>query len=72
MSLHFDDEYQTFEQWLLDADSLMFRFHEAIKESSLAGESEFIEKHAHAELQAMTRTFGKLLELHDQFKRQAA
>ena len=60
MSLYFDDDYQTLDQWLLDVDSLTSRLQEAIEEPSMNGGNEFIEKHAHYELAAMVRTFEKL------------
>ena len=60
MSLYFDDDYQTLDQWFADVDSLIVRLQEAIEEPSMNGGSEFIEKHAHDELAAMVRAFEKL------------
>jgi hypothetical protein len=60
MSLYFDDDYQTLEQWLADVDSLIFRLHETIEEPSMNGGSAFIETHAPVELAAMVRAFEKL------------
>ena len=60
MSLCFDDDYQTLDQWLADVDSLIVRLHEAIEEPTMNGGSAFIEKHAHDELAAMVRAFEKL------------
>ena len=60
MSLYFDDDYQTLDQWLADVDSLIVRLHEAIEQPTMNGGSEFIEKHAYDELAAMVRAFEKL------------
>ena len=60
MSLCFDDDYQTLDQWLADVDSLIVRLHEAIEEPTMNGGSAFIEKHAHDELAAMVLAFERL------------
>lgn len=60
MSLCFDDDYQTLDQWLADVDSLIVRLHEPIEEPTMNGGSAFIEKHAHDELAAMVLAFEKL------------
>lgn len=60
MSMYFDDEYQTLDQWLADAESLMVRLGEAIESPGIHGGGEFIKAHARAELAAMVLTFERV------------
>jgi hypothetical protein len=78
MSIPFSrpDTYQTFNQWMADAHSLMARIQGELDGVELCGgpldDGGFISNEALNQLIEMTDAFGHLLKLDDQHRQQAA
>ena len=72
MSLYVQDEYPSFRSWMADAHSLMSHIQHEIDLAELSGGgSEYIEKDARSEIDALAAAFGKLLEKERQYRESA-